>query len=229
MGMKRVIIGGLLAATAAAGGNVLAAGTGAPGDDTGAWYVSPMAQYDVLDKGRVARDDLRYQIGVGKNFSPNWSGEFNYENGEFKIPNSGMSQRLSGYSFDALYKFLPGSIFRPYLVAGGGMLDDVIGGGEKKHMVMTEAGAGLLAGIGSQTGSTRLQLRAEAKYRLEFANRGPYGPKDPGDLLLGVGLQLMFGAPTPPPPQPPPPVEQPPPPTPPPPPPPPAPFGTPGH
>ena len=197
--MKRVILGGLLAA-AAAGGSVLAAGTGAPGDDTGAWYLSPMAQYGLLDKGRVSRDDFGYQIGIGKNFAPNWAGEINYSNGSFKISNSGASQKLSGYSVDALYKFLPNSMFRPYLLAGGGMLDDAIGGGKRNHMFMAEAGAGLLTGLGSQTGSTRVQLRTEAKYRLEFANRGLYGPKDPSDLVFGVGLQFMFGAPTPPPP-----------------------------
>jgi len=217
--MKRVILGGLLAATAAASGSVLAAGTGAPGDDTGAWYVSPMAQYSLMDKDRASRDEFGFQIGVGKNFTPNWAGELNYSNGSFKIPHNGNSQKLTGYSADVLYKFLPNSMFRPYLLAGGGLMDDTVGPGDTYHTFLAEAGAGLLTGIGSQTGSFRVQLRTEAKYRLEFANRGVYGPKDPSDLVFGAGLQFMFGAPTPPPPvaaaPPPPPPEAAPPPPPP--------------
>ncbi len=195
--MHRAICGGLLLTACIACGSATAADVY---DDTGAWYLSPMAQYSLLDRDRVSRDDFGYQIGVGKNFAPNWAGEINYSNGSFRIPNSGAHQKLSGYSVDALYKFLPERMFRPYLLAGGGMLDDVIGGGEKEHMAMAETGVGLLTGIGSQSGSTRVQLRTEAKYRLEFANRGVYGPKDPSDLIFGVGLQFMFGAPTPPPP-----------------------------
>jgi OOP family OmpA-OmpF porin len=122
-----------------------------------------------------------------------------------------------------LYKFLPDSMFRPFLLAGGGLLDDAIGTGEKHHGFMAEAGIGLLTGIGSQTGSTRVQLRTQAKYRLEFANPDAYGPKDPSDLIFGVGLQVSFGAPVPqvavaPPPPPPPEAAAPPPPPPPPPP-----------
>jgi outer membrane protein OmpA-like peptidoglycan-associated protein len=61
---------------------------------------------------------------------------------------------------------------------------------------------------------------------MEWANPGLYGPKDPSDLIFGVGVQMMFGAPEPPPPPPPAPkiVEVAAPPPPPPPPPPPAPL-----
>ena len=90
---------------------------------------------------------------------------------------------------------------------------------------LAEAGLGLLTGLGSQSGATRLQLRTEAKYRYEFIHNTPQIPNDPRDVIFGVGLQLMFGAPTPPPPPvakvlPPPPPPEPAPPPPPPPPPP---------
>jgi hypothetical protein len=70
------------------------------------------------------------------------------------------------------------------------------------HAYLAEAVVGLLTGLGSQTGSTRVQLRTEAKYRLDWANRNFAGPKDPSDLIFGVGLQREFGAPVPPPPAP---------------------------
>jgi OmpA-OmpF porin, OOP family len=202
--MKRVVLYGLMAAGAAAGSAYAA-------DDTGAFYISGLGTYTMLDGHRVSEDDFGYSVELGKDFSPNWAGEINYDNGSFKIRNSGFSQKLSGYSVDGLYRFLPDSIFRPYLLAGGGLLDDAVGTGEKQHGFMAEAGIGLLTGIGSQTGSTRVQLRTQAKYRLEWANPDIYGPKDPSDLIFGVGLQVSFGAPVaqvavaPPPPPPPPP------------------------
>ena len=159
--MKRVILGGLLAATAAAGSSALAA------DDTGAFYISGLGTYTLLDGHRVSKDDFGYSVQLGMDFAHNWAGEINYDNGSFKIRNSGFSQKLSGYSVDGLDKFLPDSMFRPFLLAGGGLLDDAIGTDSKQHGFMAEAGVGLLTGIGSQTGSTRVQLRTQAKYRLE--------------------------------------------------------------
>ena len=212
--MKRVVLYGLMAAGAAAGSAYAA-------DDTGAFYISGLGTYTMLDGHRVSEDDFGYSVELGKDFSPNWAGEINYDNGSFKIRNSGFSQKLSGYSVDGLYRFLPDSIFRPYLLAGGGLLDDAVGTGEKQHGFMAEAGIGLLTGIGSQTGSTRVQLRTQAKYRLQWANPDVYGPKDPSDLIFGVGLQVSFGAPVAhvavaPPPPPPPEAAAPPPPPPPP-------------
>src|SRR6202023_1187461 len=103
-------------------------------------------------------------------------------------------------------KFFPDSVVRPYVLAGGGEMDDTLTKSPRTfHTFLAEAGVGLLTGLGDQTGSTRVQLRTEAKYRLEFASAGNYGPKDPSDLIFGVGVQMEFGAPVPPPPPPSPP------------------------
>jgi OOP family OmpA-OmpF porin len=180
-----------------------------------------MAQYTILDSKRISDDHTGYQVGLGQNFAPNWAAEINASIGSFKIPNSGASQQLDAYSLDLLYKFLPDSTFRPYLVAGvGGMQDRIAGGVEDHHAWLAEAGAGLLIGLGPQTGSSRFGLRTEAKYRVEFLGSNPYAPKEPGDVVLSAGLLFMFGAPeahaivAPPPPPPPPPTPPPPPPPP---------------
>ncbi len=214
--MKRIILAGLLAGTAAAGGSALAA------DDTGAWYVAPMAQYTFLDTKRAANDHEGYQVGIGYDFARNWAAEVNGSIASFKVPvTMGASQQLSVYSLDFLYKFLPDSVIRPYLLFGGGFMEDRIGGTIEDHEAGTaEAGAGLLIGLGSQNRSTRLQLRTEAKYRMEFLGANTYNPREPGDVVVSAGFQLMFGAPTPQmvvaaPPPPPPPAPPPPPPPPP--------------
>ena len=78
-------------------------------------------------------------------------------------------------------------------------MEDRIGANfDSNHSWMAEAGVGALTGIGSQSGSTRLQLRTEAKYRREFIQNNLYIPNNPSDVVFGVGLQLSFGNPTPP-------------------------------
>jgi OOP family OmpA-OmpF porin len=193
--MRRLMLCGLLAAKAFVGVAVA-------DDDTGAWYIDPMVQYSLLNKNRAASDDFGFDVGIGHNFSPHFAGEFNYSHGSFTI-HRGAGQRLDASSLDALFKILPGAIVDPFVIVGGGEMDDTIGGGGITHKGwMAEGGVGALTGLGSQTGSFRMQLRTEAKYRREFIQNTVDNPKNPGDVVFGVGLQFMFGAPEPPPPKP---------------------------
>ena len=120
--MRKMIFGALLLACAALPASADEATDLRVADGTGAWYISPLAQYTFLDKDRLSKDHVGYDIAGGMNFAPNWAAEINGSIGSFKIPNSGASQQLDAYSLDVLYKFLPESIFRPYLVAGGGAI-----------------------------------------------------------------------------------------------------------
>jgi OmpA-OmpF porin, OOP family len=225
--MKCTIFKGLSIAAIAA-----AAGQGAWAadayDDTGAVYLAPMAQYTFLDSKRISNDEFGYQVGLGYNFAPNFAAELAFSPGSFPIKSGyyqGASEKLFASSLDVLYKFMPmTSTFRPYLLVGTGVMTDNIGRQSINYQQwMAEGGAGMLIGLGDQTGSSRLQLRAEAKYRYELAYNIPYVPKDPGDVLVSAGFQFMFGAPikpavvVAPPPPPPPPAPPPPPPPPPPP------------
>jgi OmpA-OmpF porin, OOP family len=221
--MKQLILGGLLVAACAAGGSAIAADAY---DDTGASYIVALGQYTFLDKDRISKDGRGFELGLGHNFAPNFAAEIIDSNGTFRIPNAGAREKLNAISVDGLYKFLPvTSMFRPFILAGvGGMSDDIGGHTPNNLGWLAETGVGLLTGLGSQSGSTRWQLRTEVKYRYEFMKYTQYVPNDPGDIILGVGFQFMFGAPTPPPPfvaraLPPPPPEPAPPPPPPPPPP----------
>ena len=171
-------------------------------NDTGATYIDAMAQYSLLDDKRISKDDFGFQGGLGYNFAPNFALEIDYSTGSFKLKDvgsTGPSEQLRAGSLDVLYKFLPNSIFRPFILAGAGELQDRIGANfDVNRSWMAEAGVGALTGIGSQSGSTRLQLRTEAKYRREFIQNNLYIPNNPSDVVFGVGLQLSFGNPTPP-------------------------------
>jgi OmpA-OmpF porin, OOP family len=170
-------------------------------NDTGAVYLDGMLQYSILDDKRISKDDFGVQGGLGYNFAPNFALELNYGTGSYKVKgfagSSGPSEQLRAASLDILYKFLPDSIFRPFILAGGGELKDrIVGNLDNNDSWMAEAGVGALTAIGSQSGSTRLQLRTEAKYRREFIQNNAFIPNNPGDVVFGVGLQLSFGNPT---------------------------------
>jgi OOP family OmpA-OmpF porin len=198
--MKRLIFSGLAVALVAASSGALA------DDDTGAFYVSPMLQYYQLDKDRVAKDNFGAQIGLGYNLPQGFALEGDFSRGTFDITDSALRQRLSAYSLDVIKKFFPSSVVEPYVLVGGGEMDDTLTRYPRTyHTYLAEAGVGLLYGLGSQTGSTRVQLRTEAKYRVDWANSNFAGPRDPSDLIFGVGVNMEFGAPVPPPPPPPPP------------------------
>jgi OmpA-OmpF porin, OOP family len=187
--MKRFLCAAALCAAGAA--NVALAA-----DDTGAWYVSPMVQWTMLHHERPAEDDAGFQVGIGKNFAPNWAAEFNVSSGSFNGANRSRL-KLSQYSVDLLRKFsfLPDSQIQPFLLAGLGGIDDKYTNVDRASTFAGEVGGGLLWAFGHQDGSHRLQLRTEAKYRKEFGKTG-YGASDPGDVLFGVGLQWLWGAPT---------------------------------
>jgi OOP family OmpA-OmpF porin len=170
-------------------------------DDTGATYIDAMLQYSLLDDKRISKDDFGVQGGVGYNFAPNFALELNYGSGSYKVKgfagDAGPTEQLRATSLDLVYKFFPNSIFRPFILTGAGELQDRIGGNlDNNHSWMAEAGVGALTGIGSQSGSTRLQLRTEAKYRREFIQNNELIPNNPSDVVFGVGLQLSFGNPT---------------------------------
>ncbi|HWJ35430.1 MAG TPA: OmpA family protein [Steroidobacteraceae bacterium] len=195
--MKRLILGGLLAAVAVVGSVRIASAA----DDTGAFYVSPMLQYDKLDAHREADQNYGWQLGLGYDFAPGWASELDYS--QFSTPHraGGAGLRLYEYNADIIKKFFPDSIVQPYLLVGAGGLDDVVPHYGHTSAVDAEAGGGLMVGLGPQTGRYRMQMRAEAKYRREFIDTNFTGNKDPSDVIFGVGFQFMFGAPVPPPPK----------------------------
>jgi OOP family OmpA-OmpF porin len=196
--MNRATVLGVAVSLGIAAGGVRAA------DEAGSWYVSPLMQYSLQDNDRQLKDNFGYQAGFGFNLPHEWALEGDFNRGEFDIKGTDATRRLTGYSIDVIKKFFPAEIMQrymlqPYALAGGGELDDRTSApgydSRTYHTYLAEAGIGLLTGIGNQQGSTRVQLRTEAKYRVEFANADRFGVKDPSGVIFGVGVQMNFGAP----------------------------------
>ncbi|HEX3949805.1 MAG TPA: OmpA family protein [Steroidobacteraceae bacterium] len=183
-------------------GALAADASSSQGGDAGSWYFSPMLQYHLKDNDPQLKDDFAYQAGFGINLAHEWALEADFNRGRFDIHGTDAMRRQTGYSIDVIKKFFPEDIMQrwmiqPYALAGGGELDDQTsapGFNDRAfHTYLAEAGIGLLTGIGNQQGPTRVQLRTEAKYRLEFANAARFGVKDPSGIIFGVGLQMNFG------------------------------------
>ena len=114
--MKREILGATIAAACIASGSALADGY----DDTGAVYISPMANYTFLDKNRLSNSGAGYQVGAGIQLRAEFRrGTRSQSERLQKIPGTGASEKLNALSIDMLYKFLPvSSLVRPYALLG---------------------------------------------------------------------------------------------------------------
>jgi OOP family OmpA-OmpF porin len=185
---------------------IVSSAWGADGDnspgDVGSWYISPLLQYHLKGNDPELKDDFAYQAGVGVNLPYEFAIEGDFNRGTFDIKGTDATRRQTGYSIDVIKKFFPEDIMQrwmiqPYALIGGGELDDDTSAPGYNpptfHTWLAEAGIGLLTGIGSQQGPTRVQLRTEAKYRVEFANPSRFGVQDPSGLIFGLGLQINFG------------------------------------
>jgi len=195
--MKRLIVAGAIAATLGLSSVALA------DDDTGAFYVSPMAQWWRLDPARDAKNGPAGQLGLGYNFDPNWAIELEGAGGTFTAGN-GNKLSLIRYSVDFLRKYLPDSTVHPYVIFGGGGFQDHLAGAPNTAGFGAEVGGGLLVDLGPKMGSTRWRIRTEVKYQHEFQDNTAT-TQDVGDIVVGVGVQYSFGIPQPAPPPPPPP------------------------
>jgi OmpA-OmpF porin, OOP family len=196
--MKLAILNGLMAASVMAS----VATAADVYDDTGAWYAIPEVQYGVLNHERDSRNAFLGSFGLGINLPQNMALEANSSYGSFTLKDQRTAQeKLFSGGVDFLYKFAPDSLVRPFLLAGGGGVGDRVADLKREGALYAEAGGGLLFALGNQTGSTRFQLRTDVRYRKEFIHSQTDIPADPGDVILGLGFQFMFGAPVKPPPE----------------------------
>jgi outer membrane protein OmpA-like peptidoglycan-associated protein len=205
--MQRLIslsLGGAVGAICATAYADAAYADNAAPSDAPSVYVAPMIQYSLKDNDPEIKDNYGYQVGIGVNLPKSWALEGDFSRGDFDIKGTDGARRLDAYTIDVIKKFFPTDIMEkvfinPYVLAGGGELNDRTDfpgfGHSTYHTFTGEAGIGFLTGLGRQDGSTRVQLRTEAKYRLEFASADTFGVKDPSGVVFGLGVQMNFGAP----------------------------------
>jgi len=113
--------------------------------------------------------------------------EFDFSRGVFDIKGTDAERRLTGYSIDFIQKFFPYDLMKrvmmsPYALVGGGELDDrtlAPGYDFRTYHTSSPRPVSVSCGPREPEGPTRVQLRTEAKYRMEFASPETFGVRDP--------------------------------------------------
>jgi len=167
--------------------------TVATADEVGKWYVNPIAGYLFTDEDRNVDDDTYFGLSTGRHISSEWSAELNLLSGDYDSEIGAGELDITAVSLDALRVFNRESRFSPFISAGVGIIGDRRGGGGRRNNnVLAQVGAGLLIDLfESSGGGLLLQLRPEAKGRIDFFDRGPID--DFVDVSVGIGFSLAFG------------------------------------
>ena len=141
-----------------------------PYNDTGSFYISPLGQYSIMDPRRESKDAFGYQVGLGANIAPNVALELDYGSISSKLKgyssNFGPSEKLRALSLDALFIGASSAMrrIRPY---------------DPRLHRWTRYDIG----DQPQLGRRKRSDCSTAAYN------GEYIPRNPGDVLIGVGFQ----------------------------------------
>jgi len=158
---------------------------------------------DTAVSGRKPKldDDVTYGIRYGYNLTDAWGLEVSVGNtasSATKLAGGDIDLDLTTLDVDAVWHFLPGSRFAPYLVGGVGYaranLDDPIRGTVNSQPVAIDddGGFSLNAGIGAKYFATdRLFVRLEGRYRYVDAAVDKFKDSlSTVETTLGVGWQF---------------------------------------
>jgi len=146
-------------------------------------------------------DDVTYGVRYAYNFTDAWGLELsagNTASAATKLAGQDLDLDLATFDVDAVWHFLPGSRFAPYLVGGAGYaqanLDDPITGTVNGQPVRIDDDGGftLNAGIGAKYFATdRFFVRLEARYRYVDAVLDNFDDSlSTVETTLGVGWQF---------------------------------------
>ncbi|HET9047383.1 MAG TPA: OmpA family protein [Chiayiivirga sp.] len=183
------------------------------------WYLTATGGLHISDSDRNMDDNLRYGIGVGKYFSPNFSLDLDLNTVRMEQKGGGLHWNDYGFMLTGRSHFRQAERnWGPYLAYGAGMLrheeqyPNALGGKPHKRSgndFAAQVGAGL------QADYSRTSMRAEVLARYDGDNGSFAAPADKGfiDYLAQLTVLVKLGdlppppAPvveTPPPPPPPP-------------------------
>jgi outer membrane beta-barrel protein len=146
-------------------------------------------------------DDVTYGVRYAYNFTDAWGLEFsagNTASSVTKLAGEDIDLDLATFDFDAVWHFLPGSRFAPYLIGGAGYaranLDQPIRGTVNGQAVTIDDDGGftLNAGIGAKYFvNDRFMIRLEARYRYVDAVLDNFEDSlSTVETTLGVGWQF---------------------------------------
>jgi len=155
-------------------------------------YVVPAGSFIFADKARKADDNFGAYLGMGKQVSESFNLEIGLVYDELKLDGSSDSDSgefdQRGLLIDYLYMINRDPGFSPYALLGAGflrteMLD------EKNLNPMANIGLGFMR----QLTDNGLQIRADARYRMDFDGKSRPKLEHFSDWIINVGLAIPFG------------------------------------
>jgi OmpA-OmpF porin, OOP family len=161
------------------------------------WYITPFGGYVFSDSDRKADDGWQVGAAIGKPVSEKWNLELRgcYEELD-KESNGPGDYENWGMSIDGHWYFLRkhgihnwGGI-QPYVILGAGFIqDDVDGTSDDDYSFMGSAGLGV-----NWAFSDWGRPVADARYRYDYNHGDIRGESNLQDVVVSVGLQILFGA-----------------------------------
>lgn len=151
----------------------------AQADETGQWYLVPMATFIDGDEDRLVDDEVNgFHIGLGQAVGEAWNVELmaGYADLDGFAP-----QEQVGIGVNVLRVFNRQGAFSPFFLVGLGNLETEIGSTDENNLAAA-AGAGFLWDVFGRTA-----IRGEYRYRWEDADN------ELGDHLVSLGLQFPLG------------------------------------
>ena len=190
--MYRLVVKLFLLATVCSlflGGNAVAESR------SGAFTVSPMVGYHVIDGGMDLDDAAVFGLGLGYNVSPEWAleADLRYTPTETDTANS-VDIDIWTVSLGALYHFSPEAVLTPYLSFGAGlMVYDIDNTSSNDEDVFGYYGGGVKYSLSRSTA-----LRLDARHLLDYRSDSDGSTHDDTNwrhhFQAMAGLTFQFGS-----------------------------------
>jgi OOP family OmpA-OmpF porin len=155
----------------------------------GAFTVSPMAGFHVIDGSSNIDDAAVYGLGLGYNLSPEWAleADFRYTPTELDYGKSN-DVEIWTVSLGGSYNFMPASDLTPYLSMGGGIMNYDFESGPNETDVMGYYGGGIRYSFDEYAA-----LRFDARHLLSYRNDDRIESPNSGSGRMENNLQAMIG------------------------------------
>ena len=154
------------------------------------WYLTPGVSYIVPDSDRLADDNIGYQFGIGKPYTPFLNFELTLVGDSLHQASSPFNFKQRGIVLDAIYFPRYGKIFSltPYSVLGIGVMKTDFDREKTQSRFTGNLGVGVMHTLGS---SERMALRSDIRLRVDEADLVQQNRFD--DWMVNLTLVVWLG------------------------------------
>jgi OOP family OmpA-OmpF porin len=157
------------------------------------WYWTPSMGYVFADSDRSNENDgSAYSLAIGRQVNANYNLEVRVGGMEIDLQPAGTDTEIDKNSLTVELQryFSRSEAFAPYIGVGVGAIRRQVGGVNTSY-----PGAEAAIGFATQITENGTSVKAEARYQFDaFDDPGTAGVTEFGDWIVGVGLQIPFGA-----------------------------------